>query len=392
MIARGISRQINEQAVLDQVLADGPVSRAALARILGLSKPTINSIIKDLQGLGIIRVEGQSNGHVGRTAALYCVNEQVGCVMGVDVGGTKLNAVAANLLGVVLAEILEPTDTRSADQLIEQIVRIRLELSVKAGIPSTDIRVVTIGMPGIIDPENRLITHAPNLPLQSASDFLARLEAALPGNSIQAFNDVNLAAIGERWRGLGQRISDFAFLSIGTGVGLGLVINGELCEGFRGQAGEVGWLPLGGDPFDEANREHGALEERVSGRAMTRHLRRLIEQGRQTSLAPDSAPTEIFAAATLGDTVADEVLDDAAKHIALAIAAICSVVGPELVVLGGGIGSNEDFVGRVQAYLPSVTPLSTRVEPTALGARAALMGSLSVALREGRSQMLTWAE
>ena len=152
MIVRGISRQINEQAVLDQVLAGGPISRAALAQVLGLSKPTINSIVKDLHGLGIVRVEGQTNGHVGRTAALYCVNDQVGCVMGIDVGGTKLNAVVANLLGVVLAEVLEPTATGSANELIAQIIRIRLDLANKAGIPPTDIRVVTIGMPGIIDP------------------------------------------------------------------------------------------------------------------------------------------------------------------------------------------------------------------------------------------------
>ncbi len=392
MIVRGISRQINEQAVLDQVLAGGPISRATLAQVLGLSKPTINSIVKDLHGLGIVRVEGQTNGHVGRTAALYCVNDQVGCVMGIDVGGTKLNAVVANLLGVVLAEVLEPTATGSANELIAQIIRIRLDLANKAGIPPTDIRVVTIGMPGIIDPEMRLITHAPNLPLQEASDFVARLELALPGTSIQAFNDVNLAAIGERWRGLGQRMSDFAFLSIGTGVGLGLVINGELCEGFRGQAGEVGWLPVGGDPFDKANREHGALEERVSGRAMTKRLNDLISQGLQTSLTINAVPTDIFAAAALGDHIADQLIDDAAKNIALAIAAICAVVGPELVVLGGGIGSNEYLVERVRRYLPAVTPLLLRVEPSALGARAALMGALSVALREGRSKMLAWAE
>jgi predicted NBD/HSP70 family sugar kinase len=390
MTAQNISRQMNEQAVLDRVLTHGPISRAALATSLGLSKPTVNAITRDLEALGMIRTHGQTQGHVGRTATLYGVNEQVGWVLAVDLGGTKVSAALSSLLGTVVAELTEPTAIASVDALIRQLLSISARLSRQAGIPKADIRVVCVGMPGIVDPLTRQVTLAPNLPLGEAPDFVSRLESAMSSTSVYAHNDVNLAAVGERWRGHAQRAEGFAFLSIGTGVGLGLVVNGELCEGQGGQAGEVAWLPIGGDPFDPANLERGTLEERIAGRGIRREIARALAEGTPTRLSEDCEPTEVFDFAEEGDPVAGQIVDAYAKSVTLAVAAIAAVAGPELVVLGGGIGSRPVLASKVRSYLPLVTPLTPRIECSALGSRAALMGALSVALREGRRQMMTW--
>ncbi|MGI9197025.1 MAG: ROK family protein [Candidatus Nanopelagicales bacterium] len=388
---RSISRQLNEQAILDQLLTAGPVSRAALATTLGLSKPTVNAIVRDLEDMGMLRPTGQTQGSVGRSATLYGLNDQVGWVLAADVGGTKISFALSNMLGEIVAEATQATDGTSMQALLDQVVGVGGELTASRGLALADVRVACLGMPGIVDPETRMISHAPNLPLGDSPDFIARLARAMPGASVQAFNDVNLAAVGERWRGLAQRRESFAFLSIGTGVGMGLVINGELCEGFGGQAGEVGWLPIGGNPFDPSNLEHGTLEECVSGSAITRRLMDALKKGVPTCLDPDSRPSDVFDAAEAGDSLAVGIAEEVARAVTLAVAAIAAVSGPELVVLGGGVGSHEWLASRTRKLLPQVTPLTPLVEVSSLGQRAALWGALSMALRQGRERMLSWS-
>lgn len=390
MTAQNISRQMNEQAILDGVLASGPISRAALATSLGLSKPTVNAIVRELEEIGMLRTHGQTQGRIGRTATLYGVNENVGWVLAIDLGGTKVSAALSNMLGAVAAELAEPTVLDSSRALLAQMLSIADRLARQAGITMEDIRVVCVGIPGIVDPQTRRVSQAPNLPLHNEPDFVARLEASMATSFVQAHNDVNLAAVGERWRGHAQRSECFAFLSIGTGVGLGILANGELFEGQGGQAGEVGWLPIGGDPFDPANLERGTLEERIAGRGFRREIARALAHGTQSRLRADAEPTEAFDLAEAGDLIANQVVDSYARHVTLAVAAIAAVTGPELVVLGGGIGSKPFLASKVRSYLPLVTPLTPRIECSALGSRAALMGALSIALREGRRQMLTW--
>lgn len=381
---------MNEQAILDQVLACGPISRAALATSLGLSKPTVNAIVRDLEAVGLLRTQGQTQGHIGRTATLYGVNEQFGWVLAVDLGGTKVSAALSTMLGTVVAEVTEPTVVSNAEALVHQMLSIGERLAGQAAIPMADIRVLCAGMPGIVDPVTRSITHASNLPLGDAPDFVSRLEVAMSTASVHAYNDVNLAAVGERWRGHAQQANDYAFLSIGTGVGLGLVVNGELCVGQGGKAGEVAWLPIGGDPFDPANLERGTLEERIAGASIRSNIARALAEGASTLLTRDSEPTDLFDLAEAGDQVANEIADAFARHVTLAVAAIAAVSGPELVVLGGGIGSRPYLATRVREYLPRVTPVIPRIESSALGSRAALMGALCLGLRHGRQRMLSW--
>ena len=170
-----------------------------------------------------------------------------------------------------------------------------------------------MGSPGVLDPERELLEHAPNLPGWGRQGLVAAIRREL-GTVVTFDNDVNLAALGERRHGLGRDVGDFVFLSVGTGVGMGIVIGGALYRGAGGAAGEIAYLPVGAvDPHDHALQPRGPLEEAAAASGVVRHAEQL---GMDAGLTPES----IFAAARAGDALAGEVVAAEARRIALAIA------------------------------------------------------------------------
>jgi predicted NBD/HSP70 family sugar kinase len=186
-------------------------------------------------------------------------------------------------------------------------------------------------------------------------------------------NDVSLAAVGEQWRGIAEGVDDFAFLSVGTGLGCGLVLRGELHRGYHGAAGEVDYA-LGG----EIERENDPAAVGVSA-----YAERLLAEGRlATSLAPPFDVRAIFAAARDGDELARAVVAEEAQRIAAHVVPIAAVVDVALVVLGGGIGTNADLLLEpIRTLLAERCPYPPRVEVSSLGDAAVLTGALAVGLR-----------
>ncbi len=185
-------------------------------------------------------------------------------------------------------------------------------------------------------------------------------------------NDINLAALGERWTGVARGIDDFVFISIGTGLGAGLVLAGELHRGHNGAAGELDYA-LGnlGPDLDPCAGAVTALAGRLAGAGTT-----------ESALSAPCDAREVFAAARVGDSVAQEVVAEAARRIALHVAPIAAVADVGLVVLGGGIGSNGDLLLEpVRAQLREWLPYPPRVEVSSLGDAAVLTGALSVGCR-----------
>ena len=257
-------------------------------------------------------------------------------VIGVDLGGTHLRAALADGSGRLLAQL----DERTRADLVEQLERVIGELATVQAGPR--VARTVIGGAGVPD-GNDSLSHAPNLTL-SPGVALARLLSERVGHPVTLENDVNVAAVGELYDGVGRTHRDFVVVSVGTGIGAGVVLDGRLVRGTRGAAGEIGYLPLGTDPLDPAHHTHGALEEIASGRGMAR---------RYTELTGDEVPAvTIFERAEHGDTDAREIIDDAARWTAGALASLVAVLDPGIAVLAGGIGSRQDFHDRVVAWLP----------------------------------------
>jgi predicted NBD/HSP70 family sugar kinase len=197
-------------------------------------------------------------------------------------------------------------------------------------------------------------------------------------------NDVNLAALGERWRGIGRTVDDFVFFHVGTGVGLGIVVGGELFKGANGAAGEVAYLPLAAaDPHDRANRRRGALETAIGADGV-------LVTARRAGVRGVSSAADVFRAAREGDAKAGKAVETVAAGIALGIAAIVPVLDPSLVILGGGIGRNADVLREpIERELRAFSAVRPRIEASALGEEAELMGAVSLALDAAQERLFS---
>ena len=373
-------RAINARAILERIQRTGPVSRAQVARDSGLSKPTVSLGLSALLDAGLVREVGRSSGRPGPSAVLYELNPAAGWVMGIDVGRRRVRAALADITGAVVARRDERAQASSARALIGQIGVIAHGLAAQAGIGWDRVHHVTVGSPGVFEPTRGAVTLAPNLPGWGRQGLVAALQDEL-GGRIGVENDVNLAAEGERWRGLGQDVGNFGFLSVGTGVGMGLVLDGKLYRGASGAAGEVGYLPIGADPYDPQVRRRGAFEEAVNGAAVVR-------TAGQAGLAGSLSAKKVFGLARRGDPVAGRVVGDEARRLATGLAVVMAVVDLELIILGGGVGGNADLLlPPIERELRTLSPVRPRLAVSALGEDAVLQGAVATALEVAQRQL-----
>jgi predicted NBD/HSP70 family sugar kinase len=363
-------RALNEQLLLQHIRQLGPISRAELARMSGLSKPTVSLALANVERSGLVREAGQRTGVPGRSAVLYELRPDAGYVLGLDIGRQYLRGAVADITGEVLARTALRTRASSASGRLAELIGLADELCAEAGIQRTAITQTVIGSPGVYDPRRNTITLAGELAAWGKPAVLAELRDAF-GEGLVVENDVDAATLAEREHGHGREARTFAFVHVGTGIGMGLVIDGNLHRGVHGVAGEIAFMPIsagqGSDPQDA--RRRGALEASGSAAAVVRAARRAGMRGSVSA-------RRVFAAAAAGDERAAAVVADEAELVARAICAIVTVVDPELVVLGGGIGQAPGFAVSVAGHLRSLSPVMPEVHVSALGTEAVVDGCL----------------
>jgi predicted NBD/HSP70 family sugar kinase len=284
-----------------------------------------------------------------------------------DLGGTKLAAAIADARGSIVAELTEPTDPRGAAHVAEQIAACADKLAKSAGIDVARARHVMVGIPGAIDPRTGRVSLIPNIAGLEDFDVLGFLRGRF-GPDVSIENDVNLAMLGEHALGCAGRCRNAAFLALGTGAGLGLLIDGKLFRGARGSAGEIADLPIGRDPTSQIPSATGTFELEVGSLAIVDRYRR---QGGTAA----STVRDIFRLLEQGDEVAASVLDTTARWVALAVVTLQSLLDLELIVFGGSIGVRPELYERVQKALPALFSRSITIAPSQLGDRAGLIGA-----------------
>ncbi|GII31702.1 sugar kinase [Planotetraspora mira] len=370
-------RVMNERAVFGEIFRLGKVSRPELAQATGLSKPTISVALADLERAKLVRPVGLRTGNAGRAALLYEIRPQAGSVLAVDIGRAYVRLALADLVGDIVARKDEPSRAESYDEVLSQLSGIVDQLTAEAGMTRADITLSVFGTPGIHDKETGILRLAPNLPGWEQPGAVERL-ADVTESPYVVENDVDLAAVGEGAYGLGQGVSHFVYVSIGTGIGMGVVIDGKLYRGSQGAAGEISYLPVGeGDPL--VNPGRGMFESVASADGV------VAAAGRFGMVA--ATAKEVFDAARAGDETAGKVVAAEADHVAHALAGVTAVLDPELVVLGGGIGAQagdlliEPVAGRLESLVALRPP---RIESSTLGSDAVLLGALAFGLTTAR--------
>lgn len=371
--ASRISRQFSQRSVMEAIVQGGPISRASIAKQTGLSKQTVSEIMSGLEQDGWVQETGRTAGHVGRSALTYELVVDAAYIVAVDLGGTKVRVALTDLSGQILSEDVAPTDPQGGQPLVRQIVDMAFAAAAQRRIARKKIRLAVVGVPGAPDNRTGRVMLAPNIAGFDSMDVAAALKAGF-GCEVVLENDVNLAVLGENWLGQGQNIDNIAYIALGTGIGCGLVVGGNLLRGARHAAGEMGFLPIGADPFSAEALRTGAFES-VAG------THGIIARYRDATGDKLGVP-EIFERAEGGDTAAITVIDDTAKFVACGIAAIAAIADPQKVILGGSIGLRPEILSRVRALMPQCFPYPIEVEASGLGSRAALIGGTAVGLSE----------
>jgi predicted NBD/HSP70 family sugar kinase len=368
---------INARRLVDTILVSGAISRAQLARDTGLSKPTVSLALARLVEVGLLREVGRTSGGRGATAQLYDLYAAAGYGLAVDLGRRWVRAAVTDLTGRRVGQLVRPTGATSAAALGQQLEQVALAVLGQAGVPPRSVVSAVLGTPGVALPDGDRVRLAPSLPGLQQPGVLQRLRD-VAGVPVAVENDVNLAAMAELAFGLGQQERDFAFLSVGTGVGLALVLDGRLRRGATGSAGEIGFLPVP-EPADAAGlpkgrvRRRGAFESAVGADAFVR-------TARSAGLTLRTAP-QVVQAARAGDAAAVDAVDRLADDLALGVLSVAAILDPGLVVLGGGlgVGAADLLVGSLDRALARLSPLRPRVMVSRLGDHAVLDGAAAAA-------------
>ena len=372
-------RTMNEQLLLSQIRQLGLCSRADLARLSGLSKPTVSLALANVERSGLVRTAGQRTGVPGRSAVLYEISPDAGYVLGLDIGHEYLRGALADLTGEVRAKAEARCPTAGVSKQVSELIRLADGICAAAGVDRARVTQTVLGSPGVYDPKRDAITLTGGLAGWDRPAVLAGLRRAF-GETLVVENDTDAAALAERDHGHGREFASFAFVSIGSGIGMGLVLGGQLHRGAHGVAGEIAYLPiaegpgaaaLAGGPGRGADevRRRGTLEAAGSADA-------IVRAAREAGLRARSA-REVFAAAAGGDARAGAIVAAEARLVAKAICSIVTVVDPGLVVLGGGIGQAPGFAAAVATELGQIAPVLPDIRVSALGTGSVVDGCLA---------------
>jgi predicted NBD/HSP70 family sugar kinase len=287
-----------------------------------------------------------------------------------DLGGTKLAAAIADARGRIVAELTEPTDPRGGAYVAEQIGACADKLAQSVGIEVTRTRHVMVGVPGAVDPHTGRVSVIPNIDGMQDFDVLGYLRSRF-GPDVAIENDVNLAILGEQALGCARGCHNAAFLALGTGAGLGLLIDDKLFRGARGAAGEIADLPIAHDPTSQIPTT-GTFELEVGSLA-------IVDRYRRHGGTAAVTVRDIFKLLEEGDEVAASVLDTTARWVALAVVTLQSLLDLELIVFGGSIGVRPELYERVRRALPALFSRPINIAPSQLGDRAGLIGAVCAA-------------
>jgi len=384
-------KRINKHAVLDLIrFTAGGISRVEISRQLGLTRAAVSGIVNDLLAAGIILETEHLLSHSGRPAIVLEINPSRGYVIGIDFGASHINLLLADTAARILDEIEVDFDIRAGPQAgIAEADRLVREILSRANLNIEDILAIGMGVPGPIVTATGTVVAPPIMPGWDGYPIRDNLQT-LWKVPVSINNDAELGALGEWAAGAGRGEQTLAYIKVGTGIGAGLLLDGQIYRGVTGSAGEIGHLTIDENGPLCACGNHGCLEAIAGGRAIALQAQEAVRNKQRTQLAsiqPVESITarDVAAAARRGDLLAQQILARAGTHIGIAIAGMVNLFNPALVIIGGGVAQTGDILLEPirQAVQRRSLPAATRVvriTTAMLGRRSSSMGAVIQAL------------
>ncbi len=378
----------NRSLVLGVIQAHEPVSRREIADITNLTTSTISNIVNRLMHDGFVTEAGVGKSMGGRTPRLLRLAGESHFAVAVDLSATDLLVALADIRGKILKRVRKNISTDPGTMTCRIIEAVQ-ELESTAGIESAHIEGIGVTTPAIIEQKTGTVIKSVrlnwyNVPL---GDMLQRhLEPP-----VFVGRDTHNAILGEQWYGAGKNVNDLLYVWVGSGIGIGVLLDGRIYTGATGMAGEFGHTAIGHTSSSCRCGNSGCLESLSSLEAIVSRVEHALTCGRESLLSrgPGSkvTPTEIFDAVDAGDPLACEIVEDAGIHLGTGIGNLINIFNPERVIIGGPVRSADvrllavlDEVARKRA-LPELSNTVT-IALSQLGQDAGLVGATALVWSE----------
>ncbi|NOU75723.1 ROK family protein [Paenibacillus sp. LMG 31458] len=382
-------RKMNQSLVLDLIRSEEWISRADIAKRLKISKSTVSALVDDLIRLRLVEEigSGSSTSDGGRRPTHLAFNLKAGYVVGIELGGNQMLLLISDLMGNLVFKAKTDTLVGKGD-ITSRLIAFTKESIEASGIPLADMIGIGVAVPGICDINNRIVLQAPSLNwIQVPLWDVLESEFNKP---VYIDNDVNLAAMGERWIGAGKGVDNLLMVSFGTGVGAGIITDGKLVRGYRYSAGEIGYFYDVRDWQDEQfNRisTFGTYENRTSLHAVDALIQAEIDKGQSTILRKPSegiaSYDDLAWAAEKHDDVALTALDTVTTYMALGIANMASMLNPEVIIVGGEMEQAGPYlVEQIRRKLVKMVPIPFQIMSSTLKKEAEALGAIAIVLED----------
>ena len=373
---------LNDRAALGLLLGGEMLTRSQISECTGVSEVTVSHMLTRLEERGLVAIAGEQAGGRGPNAALYSVVPSSAYVAGLYMESDLVSAAVADVTGRGVADV--SVDPNGADDPVKLVCGVVERACASARVDMARLSALVIGSPGVVDPRTGDPRLAVNLPAwhEGALDALR----GVLHKPVVIENDVNLAAMAERAVGAAAGADDFVLVWLGGGLGLAIILGGQLHRGTAGAAGEIGYLPVHGAPLhtDITLPHSGGFQLLADGSAV-----RALAAGHGFA-APTAADAVHAAVAGSAPEAASAFLDELAHRVAVGVASVCVVLDPGLVVLGGEVGraGGAALASRVAAEVAGICPARPRVVPTGVPGEPVLRGAMLAAVDQARATLL----
>ncbi|HEX5083341.1 MAG TPA: ROK family transcriptional regulator [Blastocatellia bacterium] len=342
---RGTSREINRQIALNLVRAHQPISRADLARIMGLRRGSVSLIVNDLLAEGLIFEGATGESHRGRKPTFLYIDSRERCVVAVDIRVTRTFLMVTDLLGRQLVGVISFPTEREPKRLVSELGK-RIKKVLAEHKEAGACKGVGVVAPGMVDRKTRRIIYAPTLGWRDVE--IREALASVTGLQVHVENSGKACALAQMWaaRGDAAAVGDLVFVSVSDGIGVGVVVNGEVLRGHHNIAGEFGHVPLSIDGPRCPCGATGCWEAYISNLAtLSRYFGRNLRESKP--LPADIAAftvEDLIVRARAGDAKAIAALEATARYLGLGLASIVNAVDPARIYIGGEIVAAWDLI------------------------------------------------